>query len=212
MSFGDTPPTRHHAPTGEHREPWERHPDEEDLAWRAFQLYRDMPLPRSLRKIAEQLGNSGHTSLGRLSGKHEWQRRVQAWDLELDRLRREKLARDNIAAGERHASIAASGLQVAAKVNVAWLTRSGIDETLLTKMTFDELSDLMVRVNRIVPRLVVAERLARGMSTEHREVSGSVDVHRQEVDGWTDEQLDAFLLGAAAGAERRVAADVESDA
>lgn len=180
-------------------DPWERQPTEGDERWRTFQAYRDMGVPRSLRRLAEQLG-CNPSLLTQRSREDDWQARIAAWDLEQDRQRREALRAGNIAAGERHATIAASGLQAASAVNLAWLNRVGKETERLQSMPFDELSDLMVRVNRVVPRLVVAERLARGMSTEHTEHSGSVDVHREQVERWSDAELDAFLLGASSAA------------
>lgn len=181
---------------------WERRPAESDEAFEAFVVYRDMPLPRSQRGAAERLGKSRQL-LSQWSMRHDWQDRVAAWDLEQDRQRREAMARENVEAGKRHAQIAAGALQAAARVNLAFLARlgdPGSQEAVLEKMGFTDLADLLVKVNRTIPRLVVAERLARGMSTESVEHSGTIDTYRRKAEGMTDAELDAFLAGAAAQA------------
>jgi hypothetical protein len=182
-------------------DPWDRRPRESDPAWQAFVAYRDSEIPRSIRRTAEQLAKSRQL-VGRWSTEHDWQDRVAAWDLEQDRQRREAMAKENVEAGRRHAQIAAGALQAAAAVNLEWLDRlrkQGDLPQALKGMTFEDLSELMVKVNRTVPRLIVGERLARGMTTESVEHSGGIDVYRSKAEAMPDAELDAFLAGAAAG-------------
>lgn len=55
-------------------------PDKEsDVAYQAFTEYREMPVPRSLRDVAQKLGKS-LTLIGRWSSKHEWVKRIEAWE------------------------------------------------------------------------------------------------------------------------------------
>lgn len=182
-------------------DPWDRRPRESDPAWQAFVAYRDSEIPRSIRRTAAALGKSD-TLIGQWSSRHDWQDRVAAWDLEQDRQRREAMGRENVEAGKRHAQIAAGALQAAAAVNLEWLdrlrSRDGGLPAALKGMDFVELSELMVKVNRTIPRLIVGERLARGMTTENIEHGGSIDVYRSKAEAMSDRDLDLFLTGAAA--------------
>lgn len=179
------------------KQPWDQQSSESGPAYQAFRAYRDMGVPRSLRRCAEGLGKDP-SLVARWSSAHDWQERVKSWDLEQDRQRREAMAVENVQAGIRHASIAASGLAAAASVNQAWLERVAElarEDKGLKKLDLETLSELMVKVNRAVPRLIVGERLARGMTTESVEHVGGADQHRQKAEAMSDEALEAFLLG-----------------
>lgn len=68
----------------EERKPWERLPNETPEAFEAFKEYRDMGAERSVAKVGEKLGKN--TSLmERWSAKHDWVKRAQAWDDEIER-------------------------------------------------------------------------------------------------------------------------------
>lgn len=96
------------APAGfwdEERQPWERQAKETDAAWRAFQVYRDLPhLPpeerpesRSQRAVSTRLypgrspGKGVVKELGGWSAKWRWVERVNAYDTHLDRQAQEAL-------------------------------------------------------------------------------------------------------------------------
>lgn len=69
---------------------WERQPNETAKAFEAFVIYRDMGVNRSIRKAAQTL-NKAVTTLAEWSTKHEWVKRVAAWDAEQDRIARNEL-------------------------------------------------------------------------------------------------------------------------
>ena len=60
-------------------QPWERQPTESTKAFQAFELYRSMGHERSLSKVGRELGKATQL-LSRWSSRHEWQKRVAAWD------------------------------------------------------------------------------------------------------------------------------------
>lgn len=75
-------------------EPWEKQPTESGKAFAAFQVYRDTPVrQRSLRKLADTLGY-GESQIKEWSAQHRWRERVEAWDMEQDRVLRDQQTED----------------------------------------------------------------------------------------------------------------------
>ncbi|MBQ5659309.1 MAG: hypothetical protein IIV02_07305 [Peptococcaceae bacterium] len=85
--------------------PWERQPDESDVAFEAFCVYRDMGTERSLRSVAEKLNKSSQL-MGRWSGKFSWVDRVSAWEDEQDRILCQEQIKDIKKMRQRHADLA----------------------------------------------------------------------------------------------------------
>lgn len=178
---------------------WDRREAESPEAFEAFRAYRDLGVGRSIRKVAEQLDKSRQL-VGRWSADHDWVERAGAWDLEQDRQQREAFKRESVAAGRRQARQAQGFLQVASMLPIEVMTRldpnsERHDPGLLSKLPADQLLDLTVKFARAFPRLVVAERLARGMSTDNVEHGGSVTVHHERAASMSDDQLRDFLAG-----------------
>ena len=88
------------APVDIEPELWERQPTESAQAFEAFALYRDMGVNRSLRKVVQAI-NKSLTTIGEWSSKHEWVKRVAAWDAEQDRIARNELAAEMTATRKR---------------------------------------------------------------------------------------------------------------
>jgi hypothetical protein len=87
-------------------DPWEKQPGESPKAFRAFAIYRDTPTAeRSQRRVAAELGKSG-ALIGRWSSQHSWVARAEAWDSELDRVKREAAKRGIEEMNDRHIGIA----------------------------------------------------------------------------------------------------------
>lgn len=89
----------------EKRQPWEQLQDETNKAYQYFSQFRDMGLDRSIRALAEKLGKNSRT-LYELNQKHEWAKRVAAWDLDLDRKKTAGTRRKAIEAKEFHNEVA----------------------------------------------------------------------------------------------------------
>lgn len=180
-------------------EPWDRRANESDPAWEAFVLYRDSGASRSQTNVAKALGKTRQLLSG-WSAQHDWVDRAAAWDLEQDRQRREAMRQENVEAGRRHARQAGAFLSTATMFPAELMRRVQENPALLQTMPLEELMDNLAKLGRTVPRLVVAERLARGMTTESVEQRGAMDTFREQVEGMSDERLEGFLLGAVAGA------------
>jgi hypothetical protein len=66
-------------------QPWEQQPQESDLHYSYFVIYRDLPTTiRTVKKVKETLHDNGkdltHEYLRMVSADNKWQQRVRAWD------------------------------------------------------------------------------------------------------------------------------------
>lgn len=74
--------------------PWERLPDETTKQWEAFCVYRDLknindPTSKRSLELAGQVLGKTKTTLEPWSSKNRWVERVDAWDAEQERIKRE---------------------------------------------------------------------------------------------------------------------------
>lgn len=125
-------------------EPWERQKGENSKRYEAFCIYRDMH-PRSLYKVAEELGKS-RTLITRWSGEDKWVDRAASWDDEQDRIARQAQLDEIKKMRKRHADLANAMLVKAARA--------------LQRIPEDEIkaSD----VSRMVDTASKLERISRG--------------------------------------------------
>ncbi len=84
---------------------YDRQPGESSVAFDAFCLYRDSGVERRIHKVAlECMKNS--SLLRRWSSTHEWRRRAQAFDDDVQKQRRAQHLKDIAEADARHRQIA----------------------------------------------------------------------------------------------------------
>lgn len=80
---------------------WEKLPAETPKAYAVFCLYRDMGYKRSIRKVAREWSEGGHTSkLKEWSSKYHWVERAAAYDEHIDNIKQdtyEEVIREMIA-------------------------------------------------------------------------------------------------------------------
>ena len=126
-------------------EPWERRKGETARAYEAFTVYRDMGAGRSINKTAQNL-TKNRTTIAEWSSKHEWVKRVAAWDAEQDRIARQAQIDEIKKMRKRHADLANAMLVKAAKA----LQRIPEDEIKATD------------VSRMVDTAAKLERISRG--------------------------------------------------
>lgn len=126
-------------------QPWEYQKTDTAKSWEAFQVYRDMGKKRTLAKVADELGKST-TIIQRWSSKHNWKERIEAWEVEQDRLIRIELMKDIGAMRKRHADMAEAMIVKAALA----MQRIPVDE-----MKWSDIS-------RMVDTAARLERLSRG--------------------------------------------------
>lgn len=167
------------------RDPWERQPGEGQKAYARFSIYLEMgPLARSLRAVARQV-SIGLGMIERLSTRWQWVFRVEQHDGFQERQRREVLRREQDEMLRRHANLALLVLQkVVARLRGGKdrsLTPEGVQQEVpVSAMHPDELS--AGDVARWADVAVRIERLARGLPTEHAEITGRVSTGHETDD------------------------------
>lgn len=105
----------------EHRELWDKRPDESQKAFDAFVRYRDAE-KRSFKNVADQL-NCSPQNIFQWSSRFNWRGRCDAYDVEQDRLQREELARGRIRMRDRHLRLAVALQGLAAHAVREWQLR-----------------------------------------------------------------------------------------
>lgn len=170
--------------------PWDKQPGDTPKAWNAFTIYRDLGPSRTLAAAALQMGRNRQT-LADWSARHAWQFRVEAWDREQDRIKREASLRALAAMADRQAQQAMLAQTVASAAARSFLERSrGVNPAELFRITvtaedgttsevdmpLHELYDLALNGARVLPAAQQAERLARGEPTEIVRQEGIIGV------------------------------------
>lgn len=184
-------------------EPWDRQPGETDPAWTAFVDYRDAGAgQRSQHKTARSLSCSRQTLAG-WSTRHEWRKRVEAWDREQDRAKR----RATIETVEKVAKRQATSLDAAAAALVmpiqAYLQRIQMkrqqvgDGELWSDYTDKQLAAEAQTAARLIPQLIQAERLVHGLSTSGagQIVADEGSDERARVGSLARVELEGMLVG-----------------
>jgi hypothetical protein len=121
-----------------------------------FTVYRDLgPLERSQQEVVRRVGRS-RAFIQRLSVRWQWVFRAEQWDAHQERLRQETLRKEQEEMLHRHAAAAVLALQ---KVI---LRLQGLNPEEMSAGDLARLADVAVKI----------ERLARGLPTEHTEVTG----------------------------------------
>lgn len=129
---------------------WERQPGETAKAYNAFCVYRDLGPGRSLEKAAQALGLKSRKYFSNWHARHNWVARAEAYDMYIEKLKRQEHEQAILEMTRRHAELA-----VAFQEKIAERIRT-IDPNELTPQD-------LARWLEIATKL---ERLSRGEPTE----------------------------------------------
>lgn len=171
-------------------ETWERLPDESSLAYRAFIVYRDQGMSRSIEKIQDLIvdisGKPRYKTTRNFyawSSKYEWVKRARAWDDHLDELRikeaEKSITQERTKAREIHRSLA-----------------KAMQKVLLEKLIPDKndpsktMDPKLLNVRDIPQFVKVAtelDRMSLDMPTAMVSVTGSKSDHNYSEPGWIDD-------------------------
>jgi hypothetical protein len=175
--------------------PWERQQGESDRAYRAFQHYMNLPTSeRSIARVALDLVHAGakpvsnrrhrHGQFETWATQHSWVERAAAWDDELHRRKREAFLKANEEASERMALEAESIQQAALVTARAILQKITTDDDALGDLAKRGLEELLPMLRGTATAWAAgnrAERLARGMTTDHADVQLGPSQARRDV-------------------------------
>lgn len=148
-------------------QPYERRKDETDPAWAAFVLYRDAGLDRSLTRVSQDAGKD-RSLMEKWSSRHEWRKRVVAYDMEADRRKRIGDLKGVEDMRRRHTR-AAIALQ---DLGLAELTKLAKDAKRMAKVTLLDPALIL----KLIEQGAKLERLVRGEPGE------IVETHTDAVD------------------------------
>ena len=164
------------SPNPDYLEPWTRQPDEQDKAWEKFEWYRNLGPIRTLRQVAAHFDNTlGY--IEKLSLKYDWVSRASAFDHHEDQLyqlRRQQAIRDM---ADRHSEQLINALEALQLPYQALLRKLEAEPDLIDKLAdrnVKQLLQMATSAARVVPGMMAAERVVRGMPSERVEVTGQV--------------------------------------
>lgn len=152
-------------------QPWERLPDENDLAWAAFKAYRDQQVPRNIRRAASKDENLTVAMCISFYGEHNWKERCLAYDKYVDEVllaeRLEYLKQDARARTAEHLVLLKDAREVVAcemRKLLAWAENTP-ETNVMAPSNIAKMLDTVVKL----------ERLVAGESTENTNTKTEID-------------------------------------
>ena len=178
-------------------EPWGKMISESDREYELFSEYRALGITRSRKKVADKMKLS-KIRIDRLAKDRNWEARVQAWDTYRERVYTAELILGVKEMAHDHARIASEGVRALSTVF------ESIVETMEDEAERDaflnELKTYPVKTRlaiaqgsaRVIPSLMNAERLSRGLPTE---ISADLQFNETRVTVQTSDDLADILIG-----------------
>jgi len=153
--------------------PWDRQIKETAKAYEAFIIYRELGLERSYPKVAQRLLKSG-TLIKRWSAKYNWTERIAEFDSYVSSKLDEQYIEKTKDVNREHLKLLEASRRALMSVIVTLndkLETGGLKE--LEGWSLEKLFDYLKLCLPKVEQIIKLERLLRGLSTDHLEVTGS---------------------------------------
>lgn len=178
--------------------PWQKMEDETPLAFSYFCEFRALGIAeRSTGAVARKLDLSG-SYISNLANKYDWHRRVQAWDDYRERVYTTQLLEETREMAHRHAETAQKGIAALSTAFEAIIRRVEEDEeAFIAELSEKDAARLLAVAKssaQVLPNLMNAERLSRGLPTE---LSATVNVSETRVTIHTSDELAQLAFGLA---------------
>lgn len=171
---------------------WERLPGETDLAFSAFQDYRDMGPARSVPKLTD-MGHS-HSSVKKWQSRWAWIERARRFDEHMDRIRQDRYITGIEEMAHRHARDAAKTIKaLMVPIDALVDALETHPEQLFEKLDGTDIRriiDLAQKSARVLQPMMSAERTAKGLPTE---ITRKEEEHVVSIDYGDPERLAATL-------------------
>lgn len=181
---GEVSPTELANLPADYVEPWSRLEEENDRAWELFRYFRELGIGRTIADTAAHFEISVGYLHNKFTARFDWRMRVAAWDRHCDRVYRLDLQDQVREMAKRHANQIVGSLEALSIPFMALRKKMEDPDFIdtLSDMDFRRVFDLAVKSGRILPSLMSAERLARGMPTEIVQTEGEIQ-HVHTLDG-----------------------------
>lgn len=168
---------------------------ETEREYQLFSYYRSMGLGRVKGEVAKHFEISG-PYIYRAAKDNDWDGRVRAWDIFRERIYTAELTEETREMAKVQANIARKGLMALGSAFEALVTRMEADPELwqaeLDEIPTKQLIMIAQRSAQVIPNLMNAERLSRGMPTDIIATHTTVD---HNVNLQTTDDLAAILTG-----------------
>lgn len=152
-------------------EPWGQMVTENSRNYAMFCHYRAQGITRTYQAVAEQF-NLNRTYVSELARKKNWNDRVRAWDTYRERVYTAELILGVKEMAHKHAEIARDGIEALAVAFTGIIEAMGDEDSKAAFLA--EIAEMPVKSQlllaqssaRVIPGLMNAERLSRGLPTE----------------------------------------------
>lgn len=178
-------------------EPWGKMSAESLHHYRLFDYYRSLNITRTRRAVAEHFGLARMT-IEMLAGEKNWDARARAWDEYRERIYTAELLMGVKEMAHSHAETARQGIEALAIAFQAVV--EGLEDEDSRAELIAEINDLPVKQKlalaqksaQVIPNLMNAERLSRGLPTE---ISASLNLNETRVTIQSTDDLYSVLSG-----------------
>lgn len=150
-------------------EPWGKTNEETNRDYELFSYYRALGLSRTFSEVAKQFSISG-TYVSRVANKHDWIERVTEWDKYREKIYTTEVIDRTRKMAEEHAEISKKGVRALSIAFDELLTRIENEDPVhleeMKELPLRSLYAMVEKAARVLPNLMNAERLSRGLPTE----------------------------------------------
>lgn len=178
-------------------EPWGKMEGETDAAYEKFLYFRSLGLARKKTDVAKHYGIT-RESVDIMARKNDWNDRVAAWDDYRERLYTAELLQGVKEMAVTHAGVASKGIEALSSAFDALLGRMHENpeqwQEELNSLPAKQLFAIVQRSAQVIPNLMNAERLSRGLPTE---ISANLNLNETRVTIQSRDDLAEIVAGLA---------------
>lgn len=150
-------------------EPWGKMEEETNRDYELFSHYRALGLSRTFAAVAKHFSIS-QTYVSKVAHKHGWLDRVDEWDKYREKVYTSEILDKTKKMAEEHAKISAKGVRALSIAFDELLERIDSEDPLhleeMSQLSLKSLYAMVEKAARVLPNLMNAERLSRGLPTE----------------------------------------------